>query len=916
MVQVVPMATYRLQLTAAFGFRAAAAIAPYLRRLGITHVYTSPILQSRRGSTHGYDMVDPTRIDEELGGDEGLAQLIEALRKCGLGLVADFVPNHMGVLYADNPWWLDVLEWGRVSPHARDFDIDWGALPFEPRDKVLLPILGRPYAEALDAGEIELRYHATEGSFSAWYHEHRLPIAPRCYRGIVEAVARHAGAAATRPGRTLLDHVRARGGPGRPTYAEAGAFRTALAAIAGGADVIASGLAFYRPDAAGGLRALHRLLDSQAFRLAHWRLASEQINYRRFFDINSLAGLRVEDARTFDAVHARIASLIAAGAIAGLRLDHIDGLADPAGYCRRLQDLVKRVRPGADPWFPVFVEKILGEGEAPPSLAGVDGTTGYEWLNVISRVLVAARGLPAIDRAWQEASGERRPFAAIVQDAKREVLDKLFASEFRALCGLLARIAAGNLQTRDFAEQHLRAALERVIVHFPIYRTYVTANGASDTDRAVIEDVVAAARAGSAAEDGPIFDFLRAALTLDLVAPGCSGHSRTRVRRFVRKLQQLTGPVMAKALEDTAFYRFHRLIALNEVGGDPAADAIEIDEFHRRMHERIAAAGGGLTATATHDTKRGEDARARILALSELPDEWARAVAQWRAANARHVQRTGGRRAPSEALEYKLYQALIGAWPLDRDVASLRVRFQAFAQKAAREAKQETSWLDPDQAYEAGLARFIDGILTDESFIEDFDALAQPVALLGALNSLTQLALKAAMPGIPDFYQGTELWDLSLVDPDNRRPVDFAARARVLDGLGDAADWRGLVASWQDGRIKLALTRRLLAWRRTLGVVFAHGDYRPLAVEGPHRDHVIAFARAHGEDAAIVIAGRHFATVTDGGRRWPRPEDWQGHVVLGGLTATERLPLASAFAVMPVAVLRAHAREAAVIRSM
>jgi (1->4)-alpha-D-glucan 1-alpha-D-glucosylmutase len=925
MSPAVPMATYRLQLTAAFGFPEAAAIVPYLQKLGITHVYASPILKSRAGSTHGYDMVDPGRIDDELGGDDGLAQLIAALRPAGLGLIVDFVPNHMGVLYADNPWWLDVLEWGRASPHARAFDIEWNGLRFEPRDKVLIPILGRPYAEALEAGEIELRYDANEGSFSAWYYEHRLPIAPPCYRGIVEAAVRHSGASGTKTGRALLDHVRGLGRLGHPTYAEAEEFKKALAAIDGGADVIVQGLAFYRPGRDGGTRALHRLLERQAFRLAHWRLASAQINYRRFFDINSLAGLRIEDDRTFDAAHARIAPLISAGALSGLRLDHVDGLADPAGYCGRLRELISRLRPDADQPFRVFIEKIMCEGEPLPRFGGVDGTTGYEWLNVISRVLVEPRGLPALDRAWQDVSGERRPFATILEGAKRYVLEKLLASEFRTLCTLLSRIAAGNCRTRDFAEHRLRAALERFIVHFPVYRTYVTVDGASDTDRSVIDRVIAAAGADAPEDDRPIFDFLRDLATLDLVVPGRGGYSRARAQRFVRKLQQLTGPVMAKALEDTAFYRFHRLIALNEVGGDPAADGLAVDEFHRRMRARVADGAGGLTATATHDTKRGEDARARILSLSELPDEWAAAVAQWRAANARHVQHARGRRAPSAAHEYMLYQALIGAWPLDRDIASLRERFQAFARKAAREDKQETSWLDPDEAYESGLARFIDGILADPVFIDSFDALAQRTALLGALNSLTQLALKAAMPGIPDFYQGTELWDLSLVDPDNRRPVDFAARAHALDPLGETTDWRALAASWQDGRIKLALTRRLLAWRRTLGEVFARGDYRPLAVAGPHRDHVIAFARVHDEDAAILIAGRHFAALTDGGRHWPRPQAWQGHVVLEELApidrrtgqgeAPDRLPLASVFDAIPVAALRARVRRQAVART-
>jgi (1->4)-alpha-D-glucan 1-alpha-D-glucosylmutase len=921
------MATYRLQLTGSFGFRAAATIIPYLRRLGVTHVYVSPILQSRRGSTHGYDMVDPSRIDEELGGEEGLAQLIAVLRTAGLGLIVDFVPNHMGVLSPDNPWWLDVLEWGRASPHARDFDIEWKALRFDPRDKLLLPILGRPYAEALDAGEIELRYDAEQGTFSAWYHEHRLPIAPRCYRGIVEAAVRHVDATDTEAGRALIDLVRARGGPGHPRYAEAAAFKAALAALGGAADIIAAGLAHFRAVEAerGRARALHRLLEGQAYRLAHWRLAGSQTNYRRFFDINSLAGLRIEDERTFEEVHARIAPLIASGAIAGLRLDHIDGLADPAGYCRRLCDLIARLRPGVASPFPVMVEKILAAGEAMPPLAGVAGTTGYEWLNLMQRLLVETRGLPTLDRTWQEASGERRPFAVILEQAKREALDKLFASEFNTVSGLMSRIAAGNLRTRDFAEHRLLDALARFIVHFPVYRTYVTPEGASDVDRAVIARTIAAARADAPPDDGPIFDLLRDALTLDLVRPGASGFSRARTRRFVRRLQQLTGPVTAKSLEDTAFYRFHRLIALNEVGGDPAADGITVDEFHRVMLARAAAGGGGLTASSTHDTKRGEDARARILALSELPDEWAAAVAQWRAATARHVQHGDVRRAPSGVLEYKLHQGLIGAWPLDRDLTALRERFKAYAIKAAREAKQETSWLAPDEAYEGGVARFIDGILADQAFVDSFDPFARRVALIGALNALTQLALKAAMPGTPDFYQGTELWDLSLVDPDNRRPVDFAARERALDEVGEITDWQALVDAWPDGRIKLALTQRLLALRRTLGEVFAQGDYRPLAVEGRHRDHVIAFARVRGEEAAILVAGRHFAPLTDGGRRWPRPTDWQGHVLLDGLAPAgrtvrpgenpDRLALSAVFDALPVAVLRARV-GAAVAPSM
>jgi (1->4)-alpha-D-glucan 1-alpha-D-glucosylmutase len=448
------------------------------------------------------------------------------------------------------------------------------------------------------------------------------------------------------------------------------------------------------------------------------------------------------------------------------------------------------------------------------------------------------------------------------------------------------------------------------VIGFPVYRTYVTAAGASAADRIMIDRTIAAARRQGDAPAGEIFDFLRALLTLDLVAPGRTGYSRTRVLRFVRKLQQFTGPMMAKSLEDTAFYRFHRLLAFNEVGGNPAAGGLGLRTFHRLMRGRIETQPHGLTATATHDTKRGEDARARLLALSEIPEDWAAGVAQWRSANAHLIGQTGARRVPSVAHEYMLYQALVGAWPLDHD-SDLVARLQAYALKAAREGKQETSWLEPDETYENGLTRFIAEMLKNKRFVDGFDALARRVALLGALNALTQLALKIAMPGVPDFYQGSEFWDLSFVDPDNRRPVDFAARASALAAC-DSTDERTLVESWRDGRIKLALTKRLLAWRGALADVFTHGDHRELPVEGPHREHVIAFARTWLNDAAILLAGRHFAPLTNGGRRCPRAEDWQGHVVLDGFSLTDgpagaggRLALSRAFENVPVAAFRA-----------
>jgi (1->4)-alpha-D-glucan 1-alpha-D-glucosylmutase len=918
-----PVSTYRVQLTSRFGFADAARIVPYLRDLGISHLYTSPILTARAGSSHGYDVVDPARINPELGGEDGFARLVAALRAADMGLIVDFVPNHMGVQYADNPWWLDVLEWGPQSPHARAFDIEWNALPYRSQPAVLVPVLGRPYGEALAAGEIVLRYDRREGSFSAWYFEHRLPISPLDYGRILRAVVRHADPDGV-IGRAILALVRERRGHGYPTRSDAAAFKSILAAIEGGADIINAGLSVYQAEQTGGSRALHRLLERQHYRLAHWRLASREINYRRFFDINTLAGLRVEDDEVFSALHARILPLIAEDAISGLRLDHIDGLADPAGYCRRLQEAVAQVRPRSD-HFPVLVEKILGEGERLPGFDGVDGTTGYEWLNVISQVLVDSDGLPRLDGTWRGISGDSRPFPQFVEQAKREVLRNLLASELCVVCGLLARIAAACPQTRDMAADRLSAAFERYVVRLPVYRTYVTAAGASESDRALIERVIGEARATARAADGPVFEFLRDALTLDLVAPGRTGYSRRRLLTFVRKAQQLTGPVMAKALEDTAFYRYHRLLALNEVGGDPASPGLSLDAFHVRMRERVAQRDGGLTATATHDTKRGEDARARLLALSELSDEWAGALAQWQKENARFVRHIGARRIPSAAHEFMLYQALLGAWPAEGDCRDLLARFQAYALKGAREGKAETSWLDPDEDYEKGLADFVAGMLGNRSFIDRFDPFARRIALLGALNSLTQVALKVGMPGIPDFYQGSEFWDLSLVDPDNRRPVDFAARQRALSMNAGEVDWPALVTGWRDGRIKLAVTHRLLAWRRSLAEALAKGDYRPLPVTGPDREHVIAFARVLDAKAAILVAGRLFAPMTDGGRHWPRATSWRGELsltdALPGFSVTgplaldanaESLPLARLFDPAPVAALTAvRARQKA-----
>jgi (1->4)-alpha-D-glucan 1-alpha-D-glucosylmutase len=916
-----PIATYRVQLTPDFGFDAAAAIVPYLRDLGITHLYASPFMKARKGSTHGYDIVDHTKFNPELGGEAGFERLSTALRQHDLGLILDFVPNHVGVHFADNPWWLDVLEWGPASPHAASFDIDWDMLRYRARGGVLLPIIGTSYGAALENGEIELRYDTAEGSFAAWYYEHKLPIVPVRYGEILRHLVRQAEVSDTEAGKRLLALASRHAGVRHPDRDAAPAFKAELARLDGGADIIARGLDAYRAGKGRPTQtlALHHLLERQYYMLGHWRLAASEINYRRFFDVNTLAGLRVENATTFDAIHTMVKRLIAEGKLQGLRLDHIDGLRDPVQYFLRLRRLIQAAQGKEKPFY-VVIEKILGEGEKLPHFAGVHGTTGYEWLNSITRVLVDHKGLAPLDEIWRQVSNSSPKFDPVLKQAKRRVLETLLLSEFTVLTRLLARIAAGHYSTRDFSADNLRRAFELYVLHFPVYRTYLTAAGPTANDRQLISDAIEKARADWFDADDGLFDFLRDALTLDLLAPDRARHSRPRVRRFALKVQQFTGPTMAKSLEDTAFYRYGRLLALNEVGGDPAAGALPPESFHLMMQTRARQWPHGLTATATHDTKRGEDARTRLLALAELPGEWASAVARWKILNAPHLVLRDDMRAPSAAAEYMLYQTLLGAWPLEGADDGFVQRIQAYAQKASREGKLETSWLNPNAAYEAGLATFIERILDrsrSAEFLDSLKTFAQRMALLGALNSLAQLTLKATLPGVPDFYQGTEFWDLSLVDPDNRRPVDFAARAALLAAVKQP-DWRALTRNWTDGRIKLTWTHELLALRRDLADVFTRGDYEPLEVTGPHRDHVIAFARRYGDDAAIVAVGRCLAPFSGLGRTWPAAQAWQGAVLAAGYAlendTTSELPLAELFARLPVAVRRARVTGAASTR--
>jgi (1->4)-alpha-D-glucan 1-alpha-D-glucosylmutase len=909
MAGAIPRATYRVQFTKDFGFDDAAAIVPYLKALGISHLYASPFLKARPGSTHGYDIVDHEQLNPELGGDEAFARLSDALKQNGISLILDFVPNHMGVGRADNAWWLDVLEWGQKSPHAASFDIDWEGLTFRRHPGVLLPILGRPYGDALRAGEIELKYDAEAGSFAAWYFENKLPINPQRYGEMLRTIVGAAAAESDPVGHELLGLAHAYRDPNTPAYRDASALKQRLKDIAGAAALIERGLSAYHGATEAGAALLHRLLERQHYRVAYWRVAFSAVNYRRFFDINELAGIRVEHPPTFRAVHGLVGRLIADDTLQGLRLDHIDGLREPARYTANLQRLVRKLRrqAGLDPSFYILVEKILGEGEPMPPLPGVDGTTGYEWLNTISRVLVDGDGLAPLETTWRDFTAAQTPFTAMLEEARHRVINTMLTAEFNVLANALARIAAGHFSTRDFTLDRLRAALELYVIEFPVYRSYVTAAGASDADRAIIDGAIGRARARWRGPDPEIFDFLRDAMTTGLAEQ--SGYSAPRVRNFALKLQQFTGPLMAKSLEDTTFYRHHRLLALNEVGGEPAAAALPLADFHRQMAKRADSRDHSLTATATHDTKRGEDGRARILALAEMPQAWDAAVREWRELNA--PLRSG--QAPSRSHEYMLYQALIGAWTGQCN-SEFADRMAAFALKAAREGKEQTSWTNPDEDYEKALDAFVRMMLDEKNssaFLKSFGEFAQRPALIGALNALSQLTLKAMLPGVPDFYQGTELWDFSLVDPDNRRPVDFEMRQKTIS---QSQEIGALAETWGDGHVKFALTRKLLAVRAQFPQLFELGSYRPIEVAGAQAGHVIAFARQFKRDTIVVAAGRHFAPLTEQGLHWPggiqaelvveRSRRWQD-LLADNFAPSSALDLKTFPNKVPVAVWRA-----------
>lgn len=819
-------ATYRVQFHKGFTFDDAVRQMPYWRQLGISHVYASPILQARPGSTHGYDIVDHGAFNPELGGAEGFERFSEAVSANGLKLLLDIVPNHMGVGGSDNSWWLDVLEWGPTSPQARTFDIAWS------NGKLLLPYLGSPYGDELEAGKLELRYEASTGRFDLWYYHNRMPIRPADYGDLLER---------TRDPRfePLVGRFRALARIDN-AHEEAESLRAELAALP--KEPVERVLADLNGTAGdrASFQALHELLERQHWRAASWRVAADEINYRRFFDVNDLAGVRVEDPVVFDAVHALTLRLVHEGRLQGLRIDHIDGLADPEGYCRRLRDAVGQT--------PIYVEKILASHEKLRDWP-IQGTTGYDFLNQLNSLFVDAGGLAMLDSFAERLTG-RSNFEALLVGAKLQILDTSLTSEIRVLSWVLKELADSDWTTRDYTVMALRQVLRETIAWFPVYRTYVV-DQASAEDRRYIDWAIA--RATKRSDFAPeLFEFLRSALTLDLLNDGHS-YDAVRARDFVRRFQQLTGPVMAKGMEDTSFYRWNRLISVNEVGGDPPGAGVSAAGFQLLMQQRARDWPQAMLATATHDTKRGEDARARLNLLSDMPGEWAHQVVRWTRLNRAKRRLLADGPAPSRNDELLIYQTLFATWPLDEsEIPKYQERLSAYFTKALREAKERTSWANPNEEYEQAVLGFVEQILDPDrsrGFMTEFLAFHHPLAELGAVNSLSQTLLKLTLPGVPDIYQGTEFWDLSLVDPDNRRPVDYAQRLSALKRLdGDLPDaWR----DWPDGRVKLGLIAKVLEHRSEQPLLYESGDYVPLTVTGGRAEQLFAFMRRRGETVAV-----------------------------------------------------------------
>ncbi len=987
-----PESTYRLQFHAGFTFQDARRLVPYLRDLGVTDCYASPYLKARPGSQHGYDITNHNVLNPEIGTEEDYEAFAAALREAGLGQVLDTVPNHMGIVGNENVWWNDVLENGPASPYATFFDIAWYGSPRpELQERILLPTLGDPYGKVLEAGQIQLDYGA--GVFAIHYFEHRFPIAPDSYdlilghrleelkealgptaealleyQSILTAVSHLPRRSETDPAR-VAEHLR-----------EKEVIKRRLATLTESAPAVRAfieqNVAVFngKPGDRHSFDLLDQLLDRQAYRLSYWRVASDEINYRRFFDVNELAALSMERPEVFRATHDLILRLLREGKVTGLRIDHPDGLYDPKQYLRRLQahyvlacardifesqphfqglkwdelegPLLEQVaQVAADPddpmWRPLYVvvEKILGANEPFPQDWPTYGTSGYYFLNEANGLFVAAENAEAFTRLYQEWTGDATPLAEIVYQKKFLILQVALSSELHMLAYQLDRLAQKDRRSRDFTLHSLRHALREVIACFPVYRSYITAEGIHETDRKYVHQAINRARGKNPALSASIFEFVRDMLLLKS-PDSFTDEDRAEQLRFVGKFQQVTAPVMAKGLEDTTFYVYNRLLSLNEVGGDPGRFGIPVAAMHRYNQERQAHWPHAMSATSTHDTKRSEDVRARLNVLSEVPGEWEEHLERWGSLNRPHkVMVDEETPVPDANEEYLLYQTLVGAWPLElytaEEYAAFVKRIQAYMVKALHEAKVHTSWINPNPEYDNAIQEFVARILDEGRagpFLHDFGAFQKRVSHYGLLNSLAQTLLKIAAPGVPDFYQGTELWDFSLVDPDNRRPVDYGHRRRLLaelrEALGKAGAQRAdlareLIEKKEDGRVKLYVISQALGCLRDNPGLFSAGEYVPLEAIGG-AGHVFAFLRRRGGRTALVVLPRLLTELVPQTGDLPlgRQVWWDGLLPIPDLEPGRRfrnlftgeiltpkdgrLPLAEVFATFPVALCLAQ----------
>lgn len=839
-----------MQLSPGFTFADAAAISGYLARLGVSHLYFSPFLQAASATSAGYDVVDHGRIDDQLGGEAGYEQLTTTLRDKGLGQLLDIVPNHMAHGRA-NTWWWDVLENGPASRYASYFDIDWDPPERKLTATVLMPILADRYGRVLEAGELTIG--RDKGSFVVRYADEELPLSPRSLNDLLTAAAEKTGSAdlkAIATGLGNLPHALLTD-PATVADRHAGIdeLRRKLAGLTGNDQEIAAAIDAEVDNVNSDPDKLDELLSRQNYRLAYWGTAAEELSYRRFFDIDRLNGLRIERDEVFDDVHRLVAKLVRDGILDGLRIDHVDGLADPEAYLTRLRETA-----GDDAY--IVVEKILGPDEELPGSWPVAGTSGYGFLNLVGQLFVDPAGEKALLDGYARFTGQSASFADVSHDAKLQIMAGDLAAEVERLTAGLADICERHRRQRDYTRRELRESLREVLAAFAVYRCYPRpGQEVTFADRAKVAAAVTAARQRRPDLDSELFDFIGSLLVLR--------YDGDRESSFAIRFAQVSGPVMAKGVEDTAFYRYQPLICLNEVGGDPAKFGGSPADFHDAMRYAGLHWPDAMLTLSTHDTKRSGDVRARISVLSELPDAWNEVVDRWSDHNSKHKKR-GGRHGrggwPDRTAEHLLYQTLVGTWPIDVD------RVRAFMMKAAREAKLHTTWTDPDLGYEEALGEFVEAILADEDFLAMFEAfLAEHhIVARGRLNSLAQVALLLTCPGVPDLYQGTEIWDTSLVDPDNRRPVDYQAREALLAELEDATPAQALARD-EDGGPKLWLITKLLAHRKAAPAAYDRNrGYEPLEVSGEFAERFIAFTRSGG---SCVIVPR-LATGT--------PDPWTG----------------------------------------